>query len=137
MGNNVHFLAVDIATLTTQEIEPGDFLGLEGLSWCGDSWERSWAFHDQLETVIAPLLRPELLQVITGEVQSFTHPLVEAMRADGVEVHPMTPREFGELRAVASQAVAAGSWGSYDDREWRALAAADATGDFFIRVEFV
>lgn len=145
MSNNSHFLAVD-ATALTAELQHGDFdledlFSSSGLSWCGVTFETGYVFREHLETFIEPRLSAPVRALIDGNADPrVSHAaLVAFAEAEeyGMEITPLSPGEFDELRDAVGRAVVEADWGPHDNQDWAVLAADRTSGDFYLLVEFV
>lgn len=135
MSDNSHIMAVRTDELV---VSADDFLDSAGLEWCGDTFETGYVFREQIDTILAPLLRPELLAVLNGAANNVTDPSLAELRAasDAESILALTPTEYAALRAAVEQAVAHADWGYNDTYEWEQLLASDTTGDYFLIVEY-
>ncbi len=138
---DTHILAVDIAAFDAGGgLNHEDFFDTPGLAWCGDTFETGYVFSEQITTLFAPMASPELSSILRRESVAFSHPIVDAFGTldEEVELTPLTPAHYQELRAVVRQALDQADWGTDDTYEWDQLLTDEhTTGDFYLIAEFV
>ena len=135
MSNNSHIMAVTVADFV---FDADNWIESPGLTWCGDSFETGYVFREQIDIVLAPRMTSELRAILHGEARAVTHPTLDQLVAneDGARVTALGAGEYAQFRTAVSSALVEADWSPHDTYEWDMFMADNATGDYYVIIEF-